>query len=123
VIADAPEPARAFTDPRRLERVIDNLLDNAARHGAPPVVVSVRGRTIVVTDSGPGFAGEILERATQRFATGDAARGHGIGLGLAIAAAQTRVLGGSLHVANRPEGGASVTVELSDRSPGGEPGP
>jgi signal transduction histidine kinase len=123
VIADAPEPARAFTDPRRLERIIDNLLDNAARHGAPPVVVSVRGRTIAVTDSGPGFGEEILARATQRFATGDAARGHGIGLGLAIAAAQARVLGGSLQASNRPEGGAQVTVELSDRAPSEEPGP
>jgi signal transduction histidine kinase len=121
VVADAPGPARAFTDPRRLERIIDNLLDNAARHGEPPVVVSVRGRTIVVADSGPGFGEEILARATQRFATGDAARGHGIGLGLAIAAAQARVLGGSLGVANRPEGGAEVTVQLSDRAPTQEP--
>ncbi|HEY3764888.1 MAG TPA: HAMP domain-containing sensor histidine kinase [Gaiellales bacterium] len=120
VSVDAPEPARAFTDPRRLERIVDNLLDNAARHGAPPVVVSVRGRAIVVSDSGPGFAPEILDRATQRFATGDTARGGGIGLGLAIAAAQARVLDGALTVANRPEGGAQVTVELSDRSPATE---
>ncbi len=122
VVADASEPARAFTDPRRLERIIDNLLDNCARHGAPPVVVAVRGRTIVVSDSGPGFAPDMLARATERFATGDTARGHGIGLGLAIAAAQARVLGGSLRVANRPEGGAEVTVELSDRAPTPEPG-
>jgi signal transduction histidine kinase len=121
VIADTPEPARAFTDPRRLERIIDNLLDNSARHGAPPVTVSVRGRTIVVTDCGPGFGDEMLARATQRFATGDAARGHGIGLGLAIAAAQARVLGGSLAVANRPEGGAQVTVQLGDRAPTEDP--
>jgi signal transduction histidine kinase len=121
VVADAPEPSRAFTDPRRLERIIDNLLDNAVRHGGPPVVVSVRGRTIAVADSGPGFADEILARATERFATGDTARGHGIGLGLAIAAAQARVLGGTLTVANRPEGGARVSVELSDRSPTAEP--
>jgi len=121
VVADAPDPARAFTDPRRLERIVDNLLDNAARHGAPPVVVAVRGGTIVVSDSGPGFSPEMLERATQRFATGDTARGHGIGLGLAIAAAQARVLGGSLRLANRPQGGAEVTVELCERSPAGEP--
>jgi signal transduction histidine kinase len=121
VVADASEPVRAFTDPRRLERIIDNLLDNSSRHGAPPVVVSVRGRTIVVSDSGPGFAPEMLARATERFATGDTARGHGIGLGLAIAAAQARVLGGSLRVANRPEGGAEVTVELADRAPTAEP--
>jgi C4-dicarboxylate-specific signal transduction histidine kinase len=85
-------------------------------------VVAVRGRTIVVSDSGPGFAPDMLARATERFATGDTARGHGIGLGLAIAAAQARVLGGSLRVANRPEGGAEVTVELSDRAPTPEPG-
>ncbi|HEX5251397.1 MAG TPA: HAMP domain-containing sensor histidine kinase [Gaiellales bacterium] len=121
VVADASEPARVFTDPRRLERIIDNLLDNSARHGGPPVVVAVRGRTIVVSDSGPGFAPEMLARATERFATGDTARGHGIGLGLSIAAAQARVLGGSLRVANRPEGGAEVTVELSDRAPTAEP--
>ena len=38
-----------------------------------------------------------------------------------VAAAQARVLGVSLQVANRPEGGAAVTVELSDRSPTEEP--
>ncbi|HXD69197.1 MAG TPA: HAMP domain-containing sensor histidine kinase, partial [Gaiellales bacterium] len=121
VVADASEPARVFTDPRRLERIIDNLLDNSARHGGPPVVVAVRGRTIVVSDSGPGFAPDMLAHATERFATGDTARGHGIGLGLSIAAAQARVLGGALRVANRPEGGAEVTVELSDRAPTAEP--
>jgi signal transduction histidine kinase len=121
VEVDAPDAVRAFTDPRRLERIIDNLLDNSARHGAPPVVVAVRGRAVVVSDSGPGFATDMLARATERFATGDTARGHGIGLGLSIAAAQARVLGGSLRVANRPEGGAEVTVELSDRAPTAEP--
>ena len=121
VVADASEPARVFTDPRRLERIIDNLLDNSVRHGGPPVVVAVRGRSIVVSDWGPGFAPDMLARATERFATGDTARGHGIGLGLSIAAAQARVLGGSLRVANRPEGGAEVTVELSDRAPTAEP--
>ena len=121
VAVEAPEPVRAFTDPRRLERIIDNLLDNSARHGAPPVTVAVRGRAIVVSDSGPGFAPDMLARATERFATGDTARGHGIGLGLAIAAAQARVLGGSLRVANGPGRGAQVTVELSDRASTAEP--
>jgi signal transduction histidine kinase len=121
VEVDAPDAVRAFTDPRRLERIIDNLLDNSARHGAPPVVVAVRGRAVVVSDSGPGFATDMLARATERFATGDTARGHGIGLGLAIAAAQARVLGGSLRVANGPGGGAQVTVQLGDRAPTAEP--
>jgi signal transduction histidine kinase len=63
----------------------------------------------------------MLARATERFATGDTARSHGIGLGLAIAAAQARVLGGSLRVANRSGGGAQVTVQLGDRAPTAEP--
>ena len=117
VVVDAPDPVRAFTDPRRLERIIDNLLDNAVRHGTAPVTISVRGRTIVVADSGPGFSPQMLHRATERFATGDTSRGHGIGLGLAIAAAQARVLDGSLRVANGPGGGAQVTVTLSGRAP------
>ena len=119
VLVDAPEPARAFTDPRRLERIVDNLLLNAARHGAPPVTIAVRPGKIVVTDSGEGFSDDMLQRATERFATGDTSRGKGIGLGLAIAAAQARVLGGRLTLANAPGGGAEVTVTLAQRSPTG----
>ena len=118
----APEPVRLLTDPRRLERVIENLLANAHRYGAPPVQVHVHVDRIEVTDAGPGFSAEMLEHATERFARGDAARrGGGIGLGLAIASAQTALLSGRLAVANRPQGGAIVTVHLpgvaSDRSP------
>ncbi|MCZ9339580.1 HAMP domain-containing histidine kinase, partial [Streptomyces sp. TRM76130] len=42
------------TDPRRLERVLFNLLANAVRHGRPPVEVSVEGRVVRVRDHGPG---------------------------------------------------------------------
>jgi signal transduction histidine kinase len=56
----------------------------------------------------------MMERATERFATGDSARGDGVGLGLAIAAAQARVIGGRLRLANAPGGGAVVTVELPE---------
>ncbi|WP_086701199.1 sensor histidine kinase, partial [Streptomyces tricolor] len=48
------------TDPRRLERVLFNLLANAARHGRPPVEVTVEGRVIRVRDHGPGFPEELL---------------------------------------------------------------
>ena len=121
VIADAPEPGQGVhrSAPARADHRQPARQRRPSRRAAGHV--SVRGRTIVVTDSGPGFGAEILERATQRFATGDTARGHGIGLGLAIAAAQARVLDGSLSVANRPEGGAQVTVELSGRAPTEDP--
>jgi len=94
--------------------VLENVIGNAERHGRPPIVVDVGETRVRVTDSGPGFSPEMLERATERFSSGDPARGGGIGLGLAIAAAQARVLGGRLVLANVPAGGAAVTIELPE---------
>lgn len=57
-VADAPgeEAAQTVeTDPRRLERIVSNLVVNAHRHGGTPVQVTVEGRTVVVRDHGPGF--------------------------------------------------------------------
>jgi signal transduction histidine kinase len=110
-------PASVATDPRRLARVLTNLLDNADRHGSPPVAVRVCGARIDVLDRGPGFSDALLSSATERFTKGDAARSGGTGLGLAIAAAQARVIGASLEVRNRPDGGGVVTVRLPDGEP------
>jgi signal transduction histidine kinase len=121
VAVDAPGPTRILTDPRRLERIVDNLVENALRHGAAPVTIEVRPGRITVADSGRGFTEPMLRRATERFTTGDTARGKGIGLGLAIAAAQARVLGGRLELANGPEGGARVSVLLPEARPAGAP--
>lgn len=109
-----------LTDPRRVERVLDNLLHNAARHGAPPIEMLVTPGRVDVLDSGPGFTPDMLTSATERFSTGDHSRSGGVGLGLAIAAAQARVLGGELRLGNRPEGGAQVTLTLPVRAPTAE---
>jgi len=100
------------TDPRRLERVLVNLMENAERHGEPPVEVTVTGATIVVRDRGPGFPAEILAEGPSRFRTADPNRADGHGLGLTIALAQARVLSAELSLANVPDGGAEVTVVL-----------
>ncbi len=95
------------TDPRRLERVLFNLLANAARHGKPPIEVSVEGRVIRVRDHGPGFPEELLADGPSRFRTGSSDRsGHGHGLGLTIAAGQARVLGARLTFRNIRTAGA-----------------
>jgi signal transduction histidine kinase len=96
------------TDPRRLGRVLFNLLANAARHGKPLIEVSVEGRVIRVRDHGPGFPEELLAEGPSRFRTGSKDRaGHGHGLGLTIAAGQARVLGARLTFRNvRPAGAA-----------------
>ncbi|WP_459251175.1 histidine kinase dimerization/phospho-acceptor domain-containing protein, partial [Streptomyces youssoufiensis] len=65
------------TDPRRLDRIVTNLILNAHRHGTAPVAVLVEGATIVVRDHGPGFPREVLDHGPQRFRTGAAERGHG----------------------------------------------
>lgn len=76
-----------------LERVVTNLLDNAAVHGAPPVEVSIDEPApgwarLVVADSGAGMPPALLTTATQRFARADDARprpGSGLGLSLVVA--------------------------------------
>ncbi|MFF3763070.1 ATP-binding protein [Streptomyces sp. NPDC001922] len=105
------------TDPRRVERILGNLVTNALRHGAPPVEVEVDGPVVRVTDRGTGFPGELLAQGPQRFRTGARERGRGTGLGLTIVAGQAHVLGVAVTFANPPEGGARATVDLSARQP------
>ncbi|MGW4436019.1 two-component system sensor histidine kinase CseC [Streptomyces sp. NPDC004596] len=115
------------TDPRRLERVLFNLLANAARHGRPPVEVTVEGRVIRVRDHGPGFPEALVAEGPSRFRTGSTDRaGQGHGLGLTIAAGQARVLGARLTFRNvRPAGapehipaeGAVAVLWLPEHAP------
>lgn len=100
------------TDPRRLERIVGNLVVNAHRHGAGPVQVTVDGPTVVVRDHGPGFPDDLLLHGPRRFHTGARERGSGHGLGLTIASGQARVLGAELLLANAPDGGAVATLQL-----------
>ncbi|MER6217583.1 MULTISPECIES: two-component system sensor histidine kinase CseC [unclassified Streptomyces] len=89
------------TDPRRLERILGNLLANAARYGRPPVQVDVEGRVVRVRDHGAGFPEALLREGPSRFRTGSTDRaGVGHGLGLTIAEGQARVLGARLTFRN-----------------------
>ncbi|WP_189061737.1 HAMP domain-containing sensor histidine kinase [Longimycelium tulufanense] len=100
------------TDPRRLERIVSNLVVNAHRHGGTPVQVTVEGRTVVVRDHGPGFPRDLLLDGPRRFHTGARERGLGHGLGLTIALGQARLLGAELRLDNAPDGGAIATLRL-----------
>lgn len=94
------------TDPRRLERILLNLLTNAAKYGKPAIEVTVEGRVVRVRDHGPGYPEALLREGPSRFRTGASDRaGTGHGLGLTIAAGQARVLGARLTFRNAaPEG-------------------
>lgn len=109
------------SEPRRLERIVGNLLDNAREHApgaAVDVVVAIDGDDAVVSvaDGGPGVPVERLGHIFERFYKADPSRHDGgSGLGLAIAAEHAAVLGGRLRADNRPRGG--LRIEL--RVPGG----
>lgn len=114
------EPADGLmvdADPVRLEQALTNLIENAIEHGAGEITVSTTESAgeleIHVSDHGPGFPPEFLERAFERFSRADTARGgDGTGLGLAIVEAIARAHQGSAHAANRNGAGADVWVEL-----------
>ncbi|NUV77816.1 HAMP domain-containing sensor histidine kinase [Streptomyces fungicidicus] len=101
-----------MTDPRRLDRIVSNLIVNAHRHGRPPIEVTVTGTDVTVRDHGPGFPPELLAEGPQRFRTGATERGTGHGLGLTIALGQAEVIGAELSFTNQPGGGAAATLGL-----------
>ncbi len=111
------------TDPRRLDRIVSNLVVNAHRHGAGPVEVTVSGRNVRVRDHGPGFPPGLLAHGPQRFHTGAAERGRGHGLGLTIALGQARVIGAALQFGNDAvDGGAVAVLRLPPSQPPAGPG-
>jgi two-component system sensor histidine kinase MtrB len=104
------------SDPRRLERIVANLVGNAVEHGDTDVAVRVGsdgGPFVEVADHGPGIAREHLPHLFERFYKADAARsGGGTGLGLAIAQENARLLGGRIEVWSEPGEGTRFTLRL-----------
>jgi two-component system osmolarity sensor histidine kinase EnvZ len=103
--------------PLALGRALDNLLENAARHGCAPFEAALHptksGARIVVRDRGPGVAPAILADLGRPFFRADAARGGGgSGLGLAIASRFAAAQGGKLSFRNRDGGGFEVELSL-----------
>jgi two-component system, OmpR family, sensor kinase len=119
VVADveAGDAAVALADPDRAAQALDNLVANALAHGGGQIRLSARAADgwveVHVTDQGPGFPDELVERAFDRFSRGDPARaGEGTGLGLAIVAAIAEAHGGHVGARNPPGGGADVWLSL-----------
>lgn len=108
------------TDARRVERILVNLLGNAAKHGKPPIEVRVEGARIVVRDHGAGYPLELVDQGPRRFRTAAPERGTGHGLGLTIAVGQAVVLGASLEFGTAEGGGAQAVLELPEADPPAE---
>lgn len=117
ILVDAPAGLAVHGDAARLRQALDNMLDNALRHGRGPVRLSAAtdGELVelCVEDRGPGFASAFLPHAFERFARADPARAQGgSGLGLAIVRAVAQSHGGDAHVANRPDGRTRVWIAI-----------
>ena len=109
---------RVTSDPRRLERIVVNLVDNALTHGGSGVTVHVgrdgSGAVVEVADRGPGIAPEHLAHLFDRFYKADPSRaGHGTGLGLAIAQENARLLGTTIEAWSEPGQGTRFTLKLA----------
>ncbi len=110
----------AEVDSAKVERIVENLLINAARHTPGNTRIIVRaeriegGIEIAVDDEGPGVPDELKARIFQPFERGGelAERGPGMGIGLSLVARFAEMHGGRAWVEDRPAGGASFHVYL-----------
>jgi signal transduction histidine kinase len=111
------EPMLVDVDRAKVERIVENLLNNAARHTpagtAVQVVVTERdkGVVVVVEDEGPGVPDDVKDEIFEPFRQGAAARG-GVGIGLSLVQRFAELHGGSARVEDRPGGGARFVVTL-----------
>jgi heavy metal sensor kinase len=112
---------RANVDPARVSQALGNMIDNAVHHAVRGGSVRVQSTMspstlrLSVSDDGPGFPEEFINRAFEPFARADSSRGRpggGAGLGLAIVAAVAESHGGRAVAGNNERGGALVAIEI-----------
>ena len=126
---------RVAADKRRFERVMVNLMENAANYGGGVTGISVHpgpgdpaaaAATVEVTvdDAGPGIhpleRSKVFERFYRGSASGRRGAGTGTGLGLALVAEHLHVMRGDVRVESSPAGGARLVLVLPVASRGDE---
>ena len=120
-LLDAPAGASALLVQgvtKLLRRVMRNLLENARRHAAGDITVTLgttAGQAVIrVCDRGPGVPPELRERIFEPFyrLPGATERDGGVGLGLALVKSIAIRHGGTVFCENRPDGGACFVVQL-----------
>jgi PAS domain S-box-containing protein len=118
------EPVTVSLDPGKVERIIENLLANAARHTPPDTPVWVRvehppggdGVLLAVEDAGAGIPAELRDSVFEPFRQGPGAPPHapGVGIGLTLVARFAELHGGRAWVEERDGGGSSFRVLIPD---------
>lgn len=116
-IADEPQHVDGWPDGLRV--LVENIIENAVRHGGTRVSVTLRrddvaagALLLAVEDDGPGVPEGERERIFGRFARGSTTSVPGSGLGLALVAQQASLHGGEVEVGDSALGGARFTVRL-----------
>ena len=109
--------ARIVGEGKPMRRLVQELVDNAHRHGKGPVrfalETSPESVELTVTDRGPGVPVDERERLFQPYARLDRPTdADGLGLGLTIARRLAEAMGGTVAFTDAPEGGTAVTVRL-----------
>ncbi|MEU8803658.1 HAMP domain-containing sensor histidine kinase [Spirillospora sp. NPDC048819] len=124
-------PAPASGDPVLVERLVQNLVENAIRHnhdgGDLAVATGEKDgwAEVVVTNTGPvvpAYEIETIFEPFRRLGNDRVRSDRGSGLGLSIVRATATAHGGTVTAAPRPGGGLVVTVRLPAREPAGRPG-
>ncbi len=111
-------PNLVALDRMAMERILSNLLSNAIKYtDSGKVALKVMmcdpdELCFIVTDEGPGFSDQALEKLFQYNGRPDSSKKPGTGLGLHIAKEIADQLGGALRVENRKNGGSCITLSL-----------
>ncbi|MFF9117543.1 ATP-binding protein [Streptomyces massasporeus] len=124
-VLDVPETLpMVAVDPGLMERAVANLVENAVKYSPPgaPVLVAASALAdrveVRVVDRGPGVPDEAKERIFEPFQRhGDAPRGAGVGLGLAVARGFAEAMDGTLNAEDTPGGGLTMVLTLRAAGP------
>ena len=119
ILVDAASVSIA-ADAAKVERIVENLLANAARHTLPEAQIWVRvserddGAVVAVEDDGPGVPADLQRAIFEPFRQGPTNSPHspGTGIGLSLVAMFTELHGGRAWVQDREGGGSSFRVFL-----------
>ncbi len=126
IVTEFPEhTAKVCADPRRMERVLQNLLDNAVKFSPPDGKIVLRlfcrgGQTIIeVQDNGPGIKPKDHPLLFQRFSQGDAGKRHagGSGLGLYLCKQIIEAHGGTIECESQANIATIFRISLPTHSP------
>lgn len=108
-----------WVDPDKLDQILGNLVENAVRHGAGTVTITIEpvegGADVSVSDEGEGIAPELAPRVFRQFWRSK--RRGGTGLGLFIVKGLVEAHGGSIAVRRAPGGGAQFRFTLPAGTP------